>query len=234
MTVPTDGAGRFIVNLSADALDLNPYMAPPAEDAEVPAGEVAPTEIPADLIKPLNVRGDLEIGTVTLGNLQLEQVVLSLNVGDGRLRLHPITAQLYGGNYSGDVRIDASGATPVLSMNETVQDVDLAKLALAMFEQENITGSISGNFRLAGRGNDLNQVQRTLGGQMNFELKDGTYEGTDVWYELRRARAQLKQETPPEPVLPPRTPFSSVRATGVVTDGVLRNDDLLRTCPSCS
>jgi AsmA protein len=231
MTVPTDGAGRFIVNLSADALDLNPYMAPPAEDAEVPAGEVAPTEIPADLIKPLNARGDLKIGTVTLGNLQLEQVVLSLNVSDGRLRLHPITAQLYGGNYSGDVRIDASGSTPALSMDEAVQNVDLAKLALAMFEQENITGSISGNFRLAGRGNDLAQVQRTLGGQMNFELKDGTYEGADVWYELRRARAQLKQETPPEPVLPARTPFSSVRATGVVTDGVLRNDDFVADLP---
>jgi AsmA protein len=66
---------------------------------------------------------------------------------------------------------------------------------------------------------------------MNFELKDGTYEGTDVWYELRRARAQLKQETPPEPVLPPRTPFSSVRATGVVTDGVLRNDDFVADLP---
>jgi AsmA protein len=231
MTVPMDSAGRFIVKLSADAIDLNRYMAPPAEGNGEAAGESAPVEIPVDLIKPLNARGDLTIGTVTLGNLQLQQVVLSLNAGDGRLRIHPITAALYGGNYSGDVRIDASGSTPVLSMNETVQDVDLAKLALAMFEQQNITGLLGGNFRLSGRGSDLGEVQRTLDGQMNFELKDGTYEGTDVWYELRRARALLKNETPPEPVLPARTPFSSVKATGVVTDGIMRNDDFVADMP---
>lgn len=231
MTVPTDGAGRYIVKLSVDALDLNRYMAPPAEGNGGAAGESAPTEIPADLIKSLNARGDLNIGTVTLGNLQLQQVVLSLNAGDGRLRIHPITAGLYGGNYSGDVRIDASNSTPVLSMNETVQDVDLAKLAVATFEEQNITGSLSGNFRLSGRGSDLGEVQRTLGGQMNFQLKDGTYEGTDVWYELRRARALLKKETPPEPVLPARTPFSSVTATGVVKDGIMRNDDFVADMP---
>ena len=231
MTVPMDTAGRFIVKLSADAIDLNRYMAPPAEGNGGAAAESAPVEIPADLIRPLNARGDLTIGTVTLGNLQLQQVVLSLNAGDGRLRIHPITAALYGGNYSGDVRVDASGSTPVLSMNETVQDIDLARLALAMFEQENITGSLSGNFRLSGRGSDLGEVQRTLDGQMNFELKDGTYEGTDVWYELRRARALLKNETPPEPVLPARTPFSSVKATGVVTDGIMRNDDFVADMP---
>ena len=231
MTVPTDGASRFLVNLSADTLDLNRYMEPPSEGGNGSAGESAPTEIPADLIKPLNARGDLKIGTVTIGNLQLDAVTLSLNASNGRLRIHPISAELYGGNYSGDVSIDASVANPVLSVNETVQGVDLAKLAQAMFEKENITGSISGNFNLSGRGNDLGEVQRSLSGRMNFELKDGTYEGTDVWYELRHARATLKQETPPEPVLPARTSFSSVRATGVVTDGIMHNDDLVADLP---
>jgi len=231
MTVPTDDTGRFIVKLSADAIDLNRYMAPPSEDGAGSTDDSAPVEIPADLIRPLNARGDLEIGTVTLGGLQLDQVTLSLTVGDGRMRIHPITAALYGGSYSGDVRIDATAAKPVLSMNESVQDVDLAKLAQAMFEQDNITGSISGNFNLSGRGDDLGEVQRSLDGRMSFELKEGTYEGTDIWYELRRARARLKQETPPEPVLPARTKFSSVSATGVVTDGIMRNDDLVAELP---
>ena len=147
------------------------------------------------------------------------------------MRIHPITANLFGGTYSGNVLVDASGATPVLSVDETIERVDLAKLALAMFEQQNITGSLNGNFKLAGRGNDMGAVQRTLGGTMSFELKDGTYEGTDIWYELRRARALLKEETPPEPVLPARTKFSSVKATGVVKDGVMRNEDFVADLP---
>ena len=231
MTVPTDGASRFLINLSADTLDLNRYMAPPSTDGGKAPDDSAPVEIPADLIEPLKARGELKIDTVLLGGLQLDQVALSLNVADGRLRIHPIAAALYGGSYSGDVGIDVTAAKPVLSMDETVQGVDLAKLARAMFEQDNITGSINGNFKLSGRGNDLDEVQASLGGTMKFELRDGTYEGTDVWYELRRARAVLKKETPPEPVLPARTKFSSVTATGVVTNGIMRNNDLVADLP---
>jgi AsmA protein len=192
---------------------------------------VAPVEIPADLIKPLNARGSLKIVSVLLGGMELENVDLNLQTANGRMRLHPMTADLFGGSYSGDVNIDVSGSVPLLSMNESVQGVSLAQLALAMFEQENVTGTMSGNFTLAGRGKDMIGVQRTLDGKLSFELKDGTYEGMDVWYELRRARALLKKETPPEPVLPARTKFTSVTATGIVTDGVMRNEDFVADLP---
>jgi len=230
MTVPFEPTGRFILKLAGDAIDLNRYMAPPTEGG-AGGGESAPVEIPADLIRPLNVRGDLALATVLMAGLQMDNVTLSLDAANGRMRLHPIAADLYGGSYNGDVRIDVSGKTPVLSMDENVQGVDLAKLAQAMFEQQNITGTIAGNFKLSGRGNDMAEIQQTLGGTMSFELKDGYYEGTDVWYELRRARAMLKKETPPEPVLPARTKFSSVSASSVVTDGVMRNDDFVADLP---
>ena len=230
MTVPFDPAGRFTLQLDADAIDLNRYMTVAGEEGE--AVEAAPPmEIPADLIRPLNANGKLGIGSVRIGNLELTSVKVGLDAANGRLRINPISAGLFGGSYSGDIRIDVSGNTPTLSMNERVQGVDLAKLAMAMFEQENITGTIAGNFKLGGRGNDLNEVRETLGGTMSLELRDGTYEGTDIWYELRRARALIKQEQPPEPQLPARTPFSAVTASGVVTNGVLRNEDLKAELP---
>ena len=230
MTVPFDPAGRFTLELDADAIDLNRYMTVDGEQAE--AGEAAPpAEIPADLIRPLNARGELGIGSVRIGNLELTNVDVGLDAANGRMRIHPIAAGLFGGSYSGDIRIDVSGNTPELSMNETVQGVDLAKLAMAMFEQKNITGNFAGNFKLGGRGNDLGEIRETLGGTMSLELQDGTYEGTDIWYELRRARAMLKREDPPAPQLPARTRFSTVTASGVVTNGVLRNEDLKAELP---
>ena len=45
------------------------------------------------------------------------------------------------------------------------------------------------------------------------------------------ARAVLKKETPPEPVLPARTKFSAVTASGVVKDGSMHNDDLVAELP---
>jgi AsmA protein len=230
MTVPFDPAGRFNLELEADAIDLNRYMT--VDEEEAAASEAtAPMEIPADLIRPLNVGGGLKIASVRVGNLELTGVTVGLDAANGRLRIHPIAAGLFGGSYSGDVRVDVSGKAPSLSMNETVQGVDLSKLAMAMFEQENITGTIAGTFKLGGRGNDLGEIRETLGGTMSLELKDGTYEGTDIWYELRRARAMIKQEPPPEPQLPARTRFSSVTASGVVTNGALRNEDLKVALP---
>ncbi len=41
----------------------------------------------------------------------------------------------------------------------------------------------------------------------------------------------LTSEPAPEPDLPPRTEFTSVSATGTVTDGIFENDDLLIKLP---
>lgn len=232
MTVPFDTSGRFIARLDGDAIDFDRYMEPAAEGAGGDeSGSSAPVAIPADLLRPLNVRAELTLDRVQMAGLPLEDVAVTLDAKGGKLRIHPITSRLFGGTYSGDISINTSTPVPSLSANETVQGIDLAKLAKAMFDQDNITGSIAGNFRLGGRGNNMAEIQQTLAGTMSFELKDGTYEGTDIWYELRRARALLRQETPPEPELPARTKFTSVTASGKVTDGVMRNDDLVADLP---
>jgi len=231
LSAPRSSSGTYSVNLDGDSIDLARYMEPAAATPEGGAGEAVPVEIPADLIRAFNARGDLRLKAASLGDIVFENVVLGLNVASGRLRLNPISADLFGGSYSGDVRIDASGKTPVLSVNEKIEGVNLAELGKAMFRKDNISGTINGGFNLSGRGNDMTAVQKSLAGNMSFKLNDGAYEGTDIWYELRRARALLKGGEEPKPKLPPRTSFSSVSASGVVTDGVMRNDDLVAELP---
>lgn len=231
LSVPRGATGAYSFDLGADSIDMDRYMAPGSPAGQAAGSTSLPVEIPADLIRPLNARGNLRLATARLSGMQFDNVVLGLNTANGRMRIHPVTAELFGGSYSGDVGIDASATVPVLSVNEKIQDVDLAKLAQAMFEQQNITGTINGAFKLSGRGKDMAAVQQSLSGNMSFQLNDGTYEGTDIWYELRRARALLKGGAAPTPQLPPRTRFSSVSATGIVNNGVMRNDDLAAELP---
>ena len=231
LAVPLTESGAYRMDLKADRIELGRYMEPATEGAEAEAADTAPVEIPSELIRPLKARGNLAIEAATFDEIEFNNVKLGLDIGGGRLRLHPISAQLFGGSYNGDVRIDASGAAPTLSVDEKIEGVNLADLAAAMFEQDNITGTISGAFKLSGRGEDSAAIQNSLGGNLSIELLDGTYEGTDIWYELRRARAKIKNEEPPEPELPARTKFSSVTATGVVRDGVMQNDDFFAELP---
>ncbi len=230
VSLASDAAGTISMNLAADSINLGRYMEPASESGGG-RGEAVPVEIPVDLIRSLNVRGRLTVAEAWLSGMKFENAQLGLNAANGRLRLNPLSADLFDGKYAGDVQINASGATPVLSVNENVNGVNLGALAKAMFDKESITGSINGSFQLTGRGDDLAAIQRSLSGNMSMELLDGAWEGTDVWYELRRARALFKKEPAPEPELPARTKFSNVKATGPVKDGVFRNDDLFAELP---
>lgn len=232
LIVPREEDGRFELDLAGDRIDITRYMSP-ADEGAAPAagGEAVPVEIPVELIRSLNARGNLSLAEGRLGKLDFTNVELGINAGDGKIRLHPITAEFFDGRYEGDTRIDASGAETVMSVDERIEGVSLSPLAKAMAGRENVTGEINGRFVLSGRGNDLAQIQRTLSGNMQFELKDGAFEGTDVWWELRRARAMFRQEAPPEPTLPARTRFSEVSATGQVVNGVLKNNDLKALLP---
>jgi AsmA protein len=230
LSVARNEAGTISINLAGDSIDVDRYMEP-AADAAAASGDAVPVEIPVELIRALNVRGNLTLDAAQMSGMEFENVELGLNAADGNLRLHPIAADFFSGKYDGDVRINASGNVPALSVNENIRGVSLGSLAQAMFDQQNITGTINGAFKLNGSGENLAAIQRSLVGSMSMELIEGTFEGTDVWYELRRAHALYKQEPAPEPELPARTRFSNIKATGPVRDGVFHNDDLFAELP---
>jgi AsmA protein len=231
LTLPLAEDGAFGFDLGVDAIVLDGYMAP--TDASLAADDDAlgDMEIPADLIRTLNANGTFRIERAFLSGMQFENLELGVNSGRGKLRLYPLAADFYEGTYRGDVRIDASGDIPTVSANENISGVNLGAMIRAMFDQDNITGTINGGFVLAGSGRNLAAIQQDLDGNMSIELRDGALEGTDIWYQLRRARAMYRQEPAPEPVLPARTAFTAVRATGIVTRGIFTNDDFLAELP---
>ena len=231
VSIPSE-EGPYRFDLAGDRIVLDRYMEPASESAGGAAGAATDEiEIPVDIVRTLEAKGSFRLNRAELGGLAFDNISVGLLSANDKLRLHPISADLFGGNYQGDVQVDASGRVPVLSVNERVEGVQLKALAQSVFDRDDITGSIRGNFTLKGAGNNFAEIRKDLDGNMGFELLDGTWEGTDIWHQLRTARALLKKQAPPEPRQPPRTEFSSVRATGTVTDGVFTNQDLLAELP---
>jgi AsmA protein len=96
-----------------------------------------------------------------------------------------------------------------------------------MFETQRVSGKGSANIKLAGSGRNTDDIMKSLDGTVDFNVTDGALEGADLWYEIRRARALIKQQAMPErPSGAPRTPFSALTGTGTMNDGVLTNKDL--------
>ena len=231
LSVPKSADGTFELDLAGDRIDIARYMAPASEAgaADEAAGETV--EIPVELIRALNARGNLGIASASLGKILFENVTLGVNSANGKLRIHPIAADFFGGGYRGDVNIDASGKVPSIAVDENIAGVSLRPMMKAMYDVDDVTGTINGSFRLGGSGVDVDAIRRDLDGTLSVELIDGAWEGTDVWYELRKARALVTGEPAPQAPATPRTQFSSMKASGKVTDGVMRNDDFYAQLP---
>ncbi len=222
-------------DLKLDRLNADRYLPPAAARAgtggggKPAAGAVAPAApiaVPVELLRSLNAHGTLNVGAAVFAGVQYSNLRIGVNAAGGRLRVFPSEAQMYGGQYSGDISIDASGRTPRLSFDEHLTGIDFALLLKDMLETQRMSGRGNATIKALASGADSAALLRTLTGTLEFHVDEGALEGADLWYEIRRARALLKSQPPPERSGPERTPFTSLSATGKLSNGVLANDDL--------
>jgi len=230
-------------DLDVDRIDADRYLPPPVDaPKDAPKGtepppdrspsaagagaQERPTEIPVEALRNLNARGDLRIGEAIFSGIKFTKLRLGVNGRDGKVRLHPAEASMYGGQYRGDIGLDATGDVARVSLDEHVSNIDFAPLFKDFFATNRVSGRGSANFKLYGAGRNTDDVLKTLDGNIDFNVADGALEGADLWYEIRRARALLKQQSVPERTGPERTPFTSLKGTATMDDGVLSNNDL--------
>ncbi|MEO0998560.1 MAG: AsmA family protein, partial [Pseudomonadota bacterium] len=230
--IATGDVSAYEFELAGDSLIVDNYLAPADEGAAAaPAASAEATPLPTELIDTLNANGTLTLSRATLGGMMFENIELGLTAGERQIRLHPLSAELFGGSYAGDIRLSTRGERPALAVDERVQNVQLGPLAESMFDTENLSGTLAGRFTLNGRGEDLAAIRETLAGDVAFALSDGALEGRDLWYRIRQARALFRQEPAPPAPDNPRTEFSDVSGTGKVANGVLTNDDFSAALP---
>lgn len=214
-------------DLSIDRIDADRYLPPPSQGEGAPkSDQEPPAEIPVDALRKLNARGQIMVGEAIFAGVKFTKLRLGVNARDGRVRFNPSEASMYGGLYRGDISIDATGDVARVTLDEHVSGVDFAPLFRDLFETNRVSGKGSANIKLAGAGRNTDDIMKTLDGGLDFNVVDGALEGTDLWYEIRRARAVLKQQAIPPRDGPERTPFSALGGTGVMQDGVLTNKDL--------
>ncbi len=220
-------------DLTADAIDVDRYLPPPAEDAadSDDEGSVDEIDLPLDAIRQVNIRGKFTLQQAKFAGLSFKDLVLDVNARNGELRLTP-RANAYGGSYAGNIAIKARANDALLSLDQTLKDVDLNPLGADLYQVDKLSGLANADFKLSATGRNLGDIRRKLTGTAALNLADGAWEGIDLWYEFRKARALFKREAaPPAPTGPPRTPFSAVTATANVADGIVRNDDLRAVLP---
>lgn len=219
----------FRFDLNVNGINLDRYRAPVDKTvaATHPAGPAKPpTPLPLEALRKLDVQGTLRVVTATFANLVFTDVVMPLVAKDGRTRLGPTQARLYGGAYNGDIILDARPVQAQLSLNEHVRGTDIGALVKAALDSGRLSGRADANVAVTGVGNTDEAMIRSLSGKIDANVKQGALIGIDMVYELQSANALLKRQIPPQRTGPARTVFNTLQTNGTLDKGVLRIESL--------
>jgi uncharacterized protein involved in outer membrane biogenesis len=221
---------RYGFQLTIDAIDVDRYL-PPAAD-EAPAGNGATrdaVEVPAETLNALNMAGQVRVGRLQLAGLRFADVSTRIQTGDGRAELSDARAALYGGRFEGALSVDARPAKPTMSLAGNATDIALGPLLVALRGESRIAGTGSFQLKLTGFGSTVLDNVGSAAGDVQFALRDGAIEGFNVGYVLCRVYNATRKLPPPDADVPNRSPFSLLRGTARVREGIARSEDLEAT-----
>ena len=215
--------------LKVDRINADRYLAPksaPPSGQSPPSGAKNEASLPIETLRKLDVQGTLDAGQATFDGISFTGVTLPFTARGGRVHLGPTQAHMLGGAYNGDVVLDAASAQARVSLNEHAKGVDVGELMKAAFDTTRISGHGDADAVLAGTGNTYEAILRSLGGKIEFNVKEGAVNGVDLSYELQSAQALLQKQLPPPRPGSARTLFNTFSGSANLDKGVLRNDDL--------
>ena len=225
--------------LALDDIDLDRYLPPASEDAgpDTPAAttatagtEATASELPLETLRSLDIDGTIRIGKFKVMNLHSDSIVKTLRAEKGLFRVHPLTANMYQGSYSGDLRFDVRQTTPKLGMDEQLSGVQAGPLLKDFLGEDYASGKTNLSVKLTAEGLDPAQVRRTLNGNGQFSFEDGQVKGINIGHVIRQAYALYKQQ--PAPAEESRqTDFTALRGSFTVRNGLLNTRDLNARSP---
>ncbi|MDN5849154.1 MAG: AsmA family protein [Nitrococcus sp.] len=217
-------------NLTLDQINVDHYLPPQSEAAQQPAAPPTPAggegKLPHEPLRSLTLDGQLHIGKLTVAGAQLTDADITVTANAGHIRIHPLTASLYGGRYEGDIRLDASGDVLAVSLNERLAGIQAQPLLRAVTGFDKLLGS--GNFSIDAttKGVAPKDFLKALTGQATFAFNDGMVKGINVAQTIRSALARFKGKPVPKTDAPLQTDYGKLGGTVHFDGGMVRNDDL--------
>jgi AsmA protein len=214
--------------LAVDHIDLDRYRPPQGTtpDPKSPAANSPAPKAAGDASPPLSAAGTFSLAAAHAAGLDFTNLNVTVDMKDNVTHLHPLTAQLYGGTYSGDLNYDARTATPALSMDEHLAGVDMMQLAANTKAKGRVSGKATVNIKGTARGADADDILKTLNGHFDADIANGALEGVDLGYDLAMAQSLIEKQGITSSQDTKRTKFDAFKDSATITNGVAETNDL--------
>lgn len=184
---------RMIGDLSVPALDLTPFMGEP--DPEKTNQGIQPWSdetLELSGLKSVNANLSLEVGSLTIGDVELTDAVMDVDLTDGLLTADLSQFKAFSGLWLGKLTVDARPATPKVGFDMQGQNVAIANLLGTLAGFDSLTGT--GQFKVSAQssGTSIDAIMQAIDGEVSTSLSDGVVKGLNV-AALVRSASSLKQ-----------------------------------------
>ena len=220
-----------------DAIDIDRYLPPVVEGAVEESGTAAstgpaasgdePIALPLEMMRQLDVEGEFSVGSVKVKNLTTSDIAVPVNAKNGRITVNGLRASMYQGQLNSNATIDATSDTPSYAVDMNLAGIEADPLLADLLKKKSfLTGNGQFAANISTAGNSVNALTAGLNGEFNTAFNDGSINGVNVGYQIRRAKATLSGSSLSEDQAQVKTDFSELSVSGRFTNGVMQSDDL--------
>lgn len=232
----------YDITLHIDQLDLDKYTVKKTDQETKPttspeAQEKETTEqaiIPSEKLREISFNAQMTIGMLKAAKLKTTNIQLTASGKDGLIQLDPFAADLYDGKITGFAEIDARQDMPGITVKEKLHGVQLGPMFIDMTGKEEISGRADIQANITSRGSTQKELKQNANGNVDISLADGRIAKLKIIDTIRLAQKMLgskkeKQETSVPQLVGQGKPteFANLKATGKITNGVFKNNDLI-------
>ncbi len=224
---------RIRARLNIDAIDVDRYLPPETDAPAADDAAATTTELPLESLRGLDVEAGLTIGKVTVMGLAITDAKADLQVKDGRLELNPMAASMYGGGTTMSMVLNGRQTPATFRLEQRLDGVSLKPLLKDFADTEQVSGTAVSQMKVSSRGNTTDALIAGLDGDVSFAVENARLEGINLWYEISRAYALIKQKPAPAKT-GDDTVFKDFKGSATLRKGVAHTDDLEAGTPFLS
>ncbi|RTZ66917.1 MAG: hypothetical protein DSZ29_02035 [Aquificaceae bacterium] len=179
VTVHNFKAPALKTKLKINQLVVDDYLAP--VDAKT-AQKTNPNDklLPVKLLKSLNIDGTIDVGKLRFDDINLTQVHANIKAKQGIIDAKPLSFNAFKGHYNGNLKINVTTNTPVITMNHKIQKVRSESILMQFFQDRYVSGGVFLNTHLTTRGNTIATLKQNLNGKANIEFQKGTIRDSNL------------------------------------------------------
>lgn len=198
------------------------------KSSHITNAEEAPLPIPVELLRTLDIKGSFTIGKATVSKLKSSDIKLNILAKNGNIRLYPVSAKMYQGQYNGDLTLNVQKKIPVISMNEKINGVSFEPLVTDFLGEDYISGTGSANATLTTKGLKISEFTKNLNGNVSFNIKNSKIKYLNPVYLAKKAVYKLvKKDFKEKETFDNPDVFKIMKGSFQIKNGVAHNRDFI-------